>query len=294
MSSSTTSPTASSSSAPPTTATTSVVPSLELDHLDRMAEAHARTNRDQVVRVNQQIVDLLPPMDSNGGAKRILDYGCGAGHTAILLAQQQQHSSLLNNNTVVVVGVDISPGMISQAQENLQRALETTPDLKDRIEFRLLTSRSPTRDELLRNSTNTQDDDSGSKEEEGMDLAIMSLVLGHISPREAGAKVVETVVSTLKQGGKFALAEFVYTAGEEEEQDKKEVSDKYSHNHNHDHGHHHDHSHSHHGGHVAFTETELRQLFQHCGLQPEPTFTPFEFDWGEQNMKCVMAIGTKL
>jgi SAM-dependent methyltransferase len=270
-----------------------------------MAEAHARQNSEDTIRVAQKIVSLLVPALPADDSCRILDYGCGAGRIAIALAEQVPMKAIL--------GVDITPGMIDQANENLAR---TSASIQGKVCFRLLSSRMPTRNELLHENDTTL-----------FDVAIMSLVLGHITPKEAGKQVVQTITSTLKPGGKFALAEFLFQEDAASPMDTEDHPHHHhhslEHHHNHRHGddaaieqkphlHHskhthegatakqkpHDHSHSrdhsHHGGHVAFAEPEMRDLFVKCGLQADQDFTPFTFLWGGQTMECVMAIGTKL
>ena len=296
------------------------MPSDELDHLDKMAEAHAR-NGTETLRVNQQVLSLLPLVWADGDSNntnnnnnndevRVLDYGCGAGRISILLAQNLQASQ----RKFSVVGVDITPGMIEQAKQNLLAMADQS--VQQKVSFRLLTARLPTRNELLMGhpSTTTTTNDSNDLAL-SMDLVIMSLVLGHISPKEAGKQVVAAVASTLKPGGKFALAEFLYKADQQESSHNHSAVEEEHHHHDHSHEHHsqnhHDHHHSHnhegtaeeshdgndhnhHRGHMAFTEKEIREMFVSCGLEPDKEFTPFQFDWGGITMECIMAIGTKL
>ena len=100
-------------------------------------------------------------------------------------------------------------------------------------------------------------------------------------------------MTTLKKGGQFALAEFRYVEGEEGGGHHHDHSHSHAHSHSHGHNHGDDHK-SHHGGHVAYTDEEIRSLFVKSGLEPSKEFTPFEFEWGGVMRKCVMAVGTKL
>lgn len=295
-----------------------VAPTDHLDMLDQMAEAHSRINDDQAWIGTNQIVSLVVSAATKGDTPpslaTILDYGCGAGRIAVALADRFPNAK--------VVGVDITKGMIEQSQERLA---QQSADVQEKVQFHLLSARSPTPNDLL--SLGGQTDETKT----GYDLAVMSLVLGHIAPKAAGAAVVQSVASTLKPGGKFALAEFLYIpqAGEAEgtTEEKSQAHHGIGHDHQHEHGHghghghahnhsgggvegkhhhddnhnHHDHNHSshghdhsHHGGHVAFTEAEIRALFVHCGLQPDAEFTPFDFEWGDKELKCILAAGTKL
>ena len=303
----------------------SVAPTDALDHLDQMAEAHARMNDAQVRQGTNRIVNLIVSSSStallqnndDNSVHHILDYGCGAGRMTLALLEKYP-------NATKVVGVDITKGMIEQSEERLA---QESASVREKVHFQLLSQRSPTSQELLSliGLGSARDMPSSSSSEEGYDLAVMSLVLGHIAPKAAGAAVLQTVASTLRQGGVFALAEFLYipeaeTASNAESskhpptsthdhqhshghehshnhsggggggEGKHQKSSTNNHNHNHDHGH----DHSHHGGHVAFTEAEIRALFVHCGLQPAAEFTPFDFEWGDKKLKCILAVGTKL
>jgi len=293
-----------------------VAPTDDLDMLDQMAEAHSRINDDQAWNGTNQIVSLVVSAATKGDTppltNAILDYGCGAGRISLALADRFPNAK--------VVGVDITEGMIEQSQERLA---QQSAGVQEKVQFHLLSARSPTPQDLV--SLLGQDETN-----KGYDLAVMSLVLGHIAPKAAGAAVVQSVTSTLKTGGKLVLAEFLYIpeAGEAEGTTEEEKSQAHhgmnhdhqhahahghAHNHsggesgegkhhhdNHNHNHHdhnhstHGHDHSHHGGHVAFTEAEIRALFVHCGLQPDNEFTPFDFEWGDKKLKCILAAGTKL
>jgi len=229
------------------------VPSDELDHLDQMAEAHSRQNSEALRRVNQQVVSLVLShiQDQNGvfdnninrangpnNPFKVLDYACGAGGISILLAQHLKTEKMIPSTSageevpspVSIVGVDITPGMIAQAQENLQKESSSSPSpssssssplpvlssptLKDQITFHLLSNRMPTAQDLLSLSSSSSSAaghvSAAFDSTDGYDLVVMSFVLGHIAPKEAGKRIVKTLASTLKPGGKLALAEFLY------------------------------------------------------------------------------------
>jgi len=263
----------------------------EANHLNKMAELHA--NDPAVAKLNEQIVSiLLPELSNDGGAAaspplRVLDFGCGAGRASILLAKQE--------NVASVLGTDISDRMV----ENANRLLQAEPSeaVRSKVSFRV-TAPVPAAEFHPFKGT--------------VDFVVMALVLGHIAPKETGREVAKVVASTLKPGGKFALAEFLYVADEEDKGESpppsdppsgREHSHHHTHEHSHQHNHHHHHDHegetgnekekSHHGGHVAYTDAEIRDLFRGCGLEPAAAFRPFEFEWGGVLRKCVLAVGTK-
>ena len=259
-------------------------PSDALDHLDKQAESHADT--DAFREVNKQVFELLlpelPPKNAH-----VLDLGCGPGGISILLAKMTQVES--------VVGIDISEVMISRANHYKQQIQDNS--VQSKLTFIQQTERYPKAElEVMK----------GTKE-----LVVMSFVLGHIAPKQAGSNVLALGVSTLKSGGKFALAEFVYTPGEGEDgmdDGDDHHLDHHNHSHSHRHEHYRQHNHgdsggfslvndeedkSHHGGHVAFSEEEIRQLFKDIGLEPALQFTAFEFSWFGRSIKSIMAVGTK-
>ena len=330
------------------------VPSDELDHLDQMAEAHSRQNSVALRKVNQQVVSLLLPyiQDQSGFVGdnsnrtigpshpfKVLDYGCGAGGISIFLAQQLKTAAMTSSTTsapadeervtppISIVGVDITPGMIAQAQENLQKESSlssslpppSSPTLKDQITFHLLSNRMPTAQDLL--SLSSLSPSGGA---DGYDLIVTSFVLGHIAPKEAGKRIVKILASTLKPGGKLALAEFLYPPERQhqEQQQQQHGEDHghqniqghgeghHAHEHNHEHSHHHEHEHHH--EHIEFSLDEVRELFVGCNLFVEPASPPvadastsmeqeegdlpvtkFEFEWGGHTIKSFLAVGTK-
>jgi SAM-dependent methyltransferase len=280
------------------------IPSDELDHLDQMAEAHSRANPEALLKVNQQVVSLIMPKIDirNSGSKSdtsdsfsVLDYGCGAGGVSILLAQQISNNKILPK----VVGVDITPGMIAQAQENLQKASSTanSSTLQDQIAFHLLSTRMPSAKELLSlASASSAESSFSSSDFGGYDLAIMSFVLGHIAPKEAGIDVLKAVASTIKPGGIFALVEFLCSPEQQrrdamvEDGTGEEGAPQHS-DHEHHHSHAHDHGHNH--EHIEFSMEEIRERFVECDLIPSQDFTPFEFEWGGHSLKSFLAVGTK-
>mmetsp|Transcript_68217 Transcript_68217/g.102881 ORF Transcript_68217/g.102881 Transcript_68217/m.102881 type:complete len:332 (+) Transcript_68217:2-997(+) len=259
-------------------------PSDELDHLDKQAERGA--DSPQFLEVNKKVFSLLPELKPGS---KILDFGCGPGRLAILMAQSP--------NVESVVGTDISEAMITRATKYAEDEEEA---IRKKLTWRQ-TSRHPKAElEPIEGS---------------MDLVVMSFVLGHIAPRQAGKEVFATAASTLKQGGQFALAEFAYSddsnAGGGNE-DQHHGGDSHNHNHQHHHSHHH-HSHnhhhhhdddctgsgeeadrSHHGGHVAFIEEDVRRMFKESGLEPAEEFVAFEFEWHGKTIKSMMALGTKI
>ena len=203
------------------------------------------------------------------------------------------------DNVQSVVGTDISSKMISRANHYKQQLTDST--IQNKLTFLQQTSRLPKVD--LRSMIATKD------------LVLMSFVLGHIAPRQAGIEVMTLSISTLKPGGKFALAEFVYVDDSNEDNNGHHHNHSHSRHHHHHHHHHHDHNHdsetttdghehhnaddndkSHHGGHIAYSENEIRLIFQNIGLKPdeEDQFTKFSFEWHGRTIQSIMAIGTKI
>lgn len=247
-------------------------PSNELDHLDRMAELHA--SDPMILKINKQVVSLLPFAKLANNA-HVLDFGCGAGRISLLLAARPDVAS--------VIGVDISEGMINTAK---QLTLAGPSDIQAKVSFQVA-SRLPTKE--LEPWKGTKD------------LVVMSLVLGHISPKAAGQSVLETAAATLKPGGQFALAEFLLVEGDMGTSPHPADHHDHPHHihthsgrgqHQHPHGDHGSHQH-HHVGHVAYTEAEVREIFTNAGLEPADQFTPFKFELGVVSRKCIMAVGTK-
>lgn len=70
----------------------------------------------------QEATHTLLAMCQIDGSKQILDVGCGAGHTACLIAREYGAR---------VQGIDVSEVMISKARERAERM-----ELTDRVEFR--------------------------------------------------------------------------------------------------------------------------------------------------------------
>jgi 2-polyprenyl-3-methyl-5-hydroxy-6-metoxy-1,4-benzoquinol methylase len=104
---------------------------------------------------------------------RALDFGCGVGRLLIPLAEQADY----------VVGVDVSEGMLAEAERNLERA-------------------------GVSNYTLVMSDDALSQVEGTFDLIHSSMVFQHIPPSR-GETIVQAMLDRLEAGG-VGVLDFTY------------------------------------------------------------------------------------
>ena len=102
-------------------------------------------------------------------ADRVLDYGCGVGRLVIPFALHSQ----------TVVGVDVSPGMLEQAQENCER-------------------------HSVKNARLLHADDLESLAPRSFDLVHSYIVFQHI-PVSRGERIIEKLITLIDEGGVGAI-----------------------------------------------------------------------------------------
>ena len=192
---------------------------VEFDHKD--AEKYDR--RESVRIFSEAILKLLNSMPWFSSAKgTILDFGCGTGVNAIRLAQQGH----------TVTGVDVSQHMLNVFQQKLETE---TPQVKSRI--------------TLIHQHHDNDSPPETIKRNSFNVALCLLVLHHVESKKQ-QEVLQTVVSSLMEGGRLVVVEFEETPrsiaireafrqdNHQQEEDKTTDASTVEHNSHH----HHDHS----------------------------------------------------